>query len=551
MRFQVLRIRVVFLVCSMVAGYGCAHRAAEETAAPQMPAGQQAAEQAYLEDLREKSGLWNSAVVSRIEAVQKDIDAVDRAWSAPLDPAEQEFLSQRKQLLVDYQAGLEAVHQLQLQLRQKETAQLREPVYRELISQYLRCLSLEDSLKQLALLRSEKTTVLDDMRQLFLQENFAGVVDRYTQQAERFPGRNPGPGVQLYYMVALIRLGYTAEALQAASRLSSDLPLVDCANAALLAEAAGFLLKNGQTEDGEALRQTVLRYYQSQQEAYARMQAGSPSQSPGTDYTAVQETLAQAAELFAQGGRFSEVYRLCNDALALCPDRPCQREVQSTLEGLVARTAADVDRKLNQVDLLVQQGRQEDARQLLSTLEPLLEEGTYPPLLVEKRARIQQRKAAVFGTEASWQAEAEQQKFDEAEKLLANQKYEEAIAAFSQFGGGVFAEDAAGQKRIAVDELARANRTRAGHLFLQARQTADPQMKKKYLLESYTLLKDTLLQYPENQYADKIRRNLEGVQTEINRLYPGDLLLGPAPSGGQPPDAAAVPSGSEDTGSNP
>jgi len=516
-----------------------------------MPAAQQPSDSAYLQSLRERSEQWNSTVVSRFEAVQKDIDEVDRRWSTLLGPAEQEFFTRRKQLLLEYQSRLETIHRMQLDLSRKEDALLREPVYSELIAQYLACLSLEESLKQQASLVSEHAAVLEDMRQFFLEEKFAAIVNRYNQQASRAPGQIPGSELQLYYIVALSRLGYTAEAVQAVSQLSTELPLADCTNVALLTEAAEFLMKNGRPNEGQALQQSVLQYYQSQQQEYARIQENAPLLGPVADQTSAQKIVAQAAELFAQGGSFGEVYRLCIDALAACPDRSCQREVQTTLEDLVSRTVTDIDAKLNQIDLFIQQGRQEDARQLLSTLEPLLQDGLYPPLVMEKRALILQRKEAVFGSETSWQAEAEQQKFDEAVKLLENQKYEEAIALFNQLGEGPFADDAAENKRVAVDELARLNRTKAGNLFLQARQTTDPAMKKKYLLESYTLLKDTLLRYPENHYADKIRRNLEGVQTEMNRLYPGELLSEPPAPGGLLPGTAPVPNVSDANEYNP
>ena len=55
---------------------------------------------------------------------------------------------------------------------------------------------------------------------------------------------------------------------------------------------------------------------------------------------------------------------------------------------------------------------------------------------------------------------------------------------------------------------------------LKAKHSENPELRKAYLAESYNILKGTLDTYPENSYAGKIRKKLEDVRSEIERVYP-------------------------------
>ena len=133
------------------------------------------------------------------------------------------------------------------------------------------------------------------------------------------------------------------------------------------------------------------------------------------------------------------------------------------------------------------------------------------------------------GKEAGWKDELERQKLERANELLESGQYEEAIVLFDQFKGTPYELEVETKKQLAKDRLAREQRVRAGQLFLKAKHSEDPELRKTYLTESYNLLKGTLDNYPENSYAEKIRKNLEDVRSEIEKMYP-DFFVEPEPS---------------------
>jgi hypothetical protein len=105
-------------------------------------------------------------------------------------------------------------------------------------------------------------------------------------------------------------------------------------------------------------------------------------------------------------------------------------------------------------------------------------------------------------------------------EMLESEQYEDAILLFGQLEGTQYGTEAAEKKLTAIDLFARTSRTKAGQLFLQAKQTPDLHLRKTFLVESYTLLKYVVDRYPDNQYAEKIMRNLEDVRAEIEGVYP-------------------------------
>ncbi|MBW1679722.1 MAG: hypothetical protein JRJ08_06230, partial [Deltaproteobacteria bacterium] len=116
--------------------------------------------------------------------------------------------------------------------------------------------------------------------------------------------------------------------------------------------------------------------------------------------------------------------------------------------------------------------------------------------------------------------EIDRQKLEKANNLLEREHYEEAIVLFDRFQGTPYQAEAETKKQLAIDRLARERRIKAGRFFSHATHSEDPELKKTYLIESYNLLEGIIDNYPNNSYAEKIKKNLEVVRSEIEKVYP-------------------------------
>ena len=157
---------------------------------------------------------------------------------------------------------------------------------------------------------------------------------------------------------------------------------------------------------------------------------------------------------------------------------------------------------------------------MISSLEADYPDDNYPALIMEQLTMMEQKKVHVYEEALKRKDELERQKYEKAMELLEREQYEDAVLLFGQLEGTQYETEAAEKELIAIDLFARTSRTKAGHLFLQAKQTADLHLRKTYLVESYTLLKYVVERYPDNQYAEKIMKNLEDVRVEIEVVYP-------------------------------
>ena len=68
--------------------------------------------------------------------------------------------------------------------------------------------------------------------------------------------------------------------------------------------------------------------------------------------------------------------------------------------------------------------------------------------------------------------------------------------------------------------VAKQKRKEAGQIFLKARKSSIPEEKKVLLVSSYEILKNINERYPTNQYADKVRANMDIVLKELKKVAP-------------------------------
>jgi len=115
----------------------------------------------------------------------------------------------------------------------------------------------------------------------------------------------------------------------------------------------------------------------------------------------------------------------------------------------------------------------------------------------------------------------------EAERLEAirirmeSEDYEGALKELDEMGEvsdpGI-AEEVEALNRTAASKLIQTERDRAARLFLEARNTSDPEEKKRCLRSSHAILHELLQRFPGSPLAPKIRSNLDTVTGEMERM---------------------------------
>ena len=128
--------------------------------------------------------------------------------------------------------------------------------------------------------------------------------------------------------------------------------------------------------------------------------------------------------------------------------------------------------------------------------------------------------AAAPATDAGPPQEELQARYDQGMAALTAKEYDKAIETFN----GLLATPLADQARTRIDEAAglaaQEDRRKAADLFVRANSTSDQANKKDLLLSSRKLLQDILVKYPQAGLADKVQRNLSGVDRALKAIDP-------------------------------
>jgi hypothetical protein len=106
-----------------------------------------------------------------------------------------------------------------------------------------------------------------------------------------------------------------------------------------------------------------------------------------------------------------------------------------------------------------------------------------------------------------------------AKELVESEKFEEAITAIDALGVEESVDEAA---RAILDEavsgIVNRERNRAAKAFYSAKQTDDPARKEAYLRASHDILKQLIDKYPSSILIQKIKSNLETVNSEMAKV---------------------------------
>ncbi len=154
-------------------------------------------------------------------------------------------------------------------------------------------------------------------------------------------------------------------------------------------------------------------------------------------------------------------------------------------------------------------------------------------LPLEKQQELAAKSAELSTTEAitreTRQLAREQQlqeDWNTGMTFLERKEYDQAIEAFSKLQDSSYSDRAKARIDEAANLAAQEDRKRAAELFVRSNRTSDLESRKKLLLSSRQLLQDILIKYPQSDLVNKVQRNLQRIDKEINAIDPS-LLSAP------------------------
>ena len=110
------------------------------------------------------------------------------------------------------------------------------------------------------------------------------------------------------------------------------------------------------------------------------------------------------------------------------------------------------------------------------------------------------------------------QAVNEAQALVAEERFRDAAAIYTRFDGTDREEQARVEAALALDILVREERRRAGDLFVAAQQEGAPLRRAELLEAARAILAGLLEEFPGTSYTDRIQRNLDAVEQALGTL---------------------------------
>jgi len=179
-----------------------------------------------------------------------------------------------------------------------------------------------------------------------------------------------------------------------------------------------------------------------------------------------------------------------------------------------------VSGRLDEVDVLMANN---DYTQARAFLEQMLSEDLPVPvhgmvqrsmdnlLQTEMKYRRKQRAIPEQTLSAQW---------DKAVELLDSKKYDEAIETFKGLLNTEYDVPARANIQKAAEAASVEMRRKSATLFVKARKEDNDGRKREFLRESWQLLYDITIKYPEVRLIDKIKQNLDIIEKHIESFDP-------------------------------
>lgn len=239
------------------------------------------------------------------------------------------------------------------------------------------------------------------------------------------------------------------------------------------------------------------------------------------EYSAIlREYLGYVAE---QGG-----YKLLWQAenfLSKYPYSPVAANVEIIKAKVKAAADKWFDGFMAQVEKLRSEKKFQEAQDLLKTLAPDKIGPDKQLALKSKDVELSVTDAVEKETQQMAVIQELQKKWNSGMVLAKAEKFDEAIAVFTQLLATEYRVKAQEKIKEMSVEAAKADRKKAANLFTRFTKTTDIESRKKLLIETHKLLKSILVKYPEVDIKSKVVGNLERVEQEMMAIDPKLLVL--------------------------
>ena len=110
------------------------------------------------------------------------------------------------------------------------------------------------------------------------------------------------------------------------------------------------------------------------------------------------------------------------------------------------------------------------------------------------------------------------EQYERGRNQVASGRFDEAIQTFGALRGSSLDAEAREGLNDAAARAGESNRQRAAELYVQANQTADPEIRRRLLIQSRDLLRDIPRKYPQAGLDDKVAGNLATVEAALRSL---------------------------------
>ncbi len=231
--------------------------------------------------------------------------------------------------------------------------------------------------------------------------------------------------------------------------------------------------------------------------------------------------LVQANGLI-DAGELSAAHDRLEELLAEGPAEDVLADARELLALLVADAEDNAIEDLARAGAILEgPGPYDDVEPLLASVQRL-PAGTFDKA---ELLRLQGWYRARTGAEDQATAAARRAELDatlaDARDLVVAGEYRSALLAFAKLDGTEHQSIARREAREAAETLVREERERAGKLFVAALKRSDQARRAEALQEVRGILAGLLAEFPDSQYAERLRTNLAAVEREIGALPPG------------------------------
>lgn len=177
-------------------------------------------------------------------------------------------------------------------------------------------------------------------------------------------------------------------------------------------------------------------------------------------------------------------------------------------------------RQLVKIDSLVAENRFTEANEILKNMSQYYLPADLQAIVQRTYYEVGQAELQATENQRQIQETELNQQWDSAVLLMDSQRFESAISVFGSFIGTEYEKEAAAKMVEAANIAAGQMRKEAASLFIRAGKAPDLETKKKLLLDSYGLLNEILVKFPQTDLLDKVHQNIAIVEEQIKKIAP-------------------------------